>query len=139
MKYAGSGAKARAAKVGVAALAVVAPLAMTAGSAQACGGCDDGDITVRVSDETPASGQQFIARGKLTMGGLPAEDHVVKVQTYRDGAWEQITGARVLTNDEGKYRVRLILSMKGKRLLRVVGVGQGDEPTERQRFTVRVH
>jgi hypothetical protein len=126
-------------RIGAAAVVALAPLALAAAPAQACGGCDDGDITVRVSDTTPASGQQFIARGKLTMGGLPAADHVVRVQTFRGGEWVAISGARVTTNEDGKYRVRLILSMKGKRVLRVVGVGQGDEPTERQRFTVRVH
>lgn len=132
------GAKALA-KVGATALAVVAPLAMVAGPAQACGGCDDGSITVHVSDSTPASGEQFIARGRLIMGGLPAEDHVVKVQTYRDGTWVAVTGARVLTNEEGRYRVRLILSMKGERLLRVFGIGQNGLPNEIERFTVVVH
>ena len=44
----------------------------TSATAQCKGGCDDGAITVRVSDATPASGQQFIARGTLTIGGLPA-------------------------------------------------------------------
>lgn len=123
----------------IAAVLSFAPVVALQGSAQACGGCDDGDITVRVSDSTPASGEQFIARGKLIMGGLPAGDHVVKVQTWRDGAWEQISGAKMHTSSDGTYRMRLILSQKGERTLRVVGVGQGDEPTERQRFSVTVH
>jgi hypothetical protein len=108
-------------------------------SAQCKGGCDDGDITVKVSDSTPASGQQFIVRGKLTMGGLPADDHVVKVQSKLSGRWQQISGARMTTDADGRYRLRLILQTTGKRELRVLGIGEGDEPNEAQRFVVRVH
>lgn len=123
--------------VGIAAMSVLAPLAIAAVPAQAV---EDGTsrITVRVSDTTPNSGEQFVARGKFTVDGQPADDHVVKVQAWRDGEWKQLTGARMLTNDEGRYRMRLILSQKGERLLRVVGVGQGDEPNARKRFTVVV-
>ena len=124
----------------VTAALALAPVVGLQGPAQACyGGCDDGDISVRVSDSTPASGEQFIARGKLIMGGLPAADHVVKVQAWRDGSWQQLTGASLRTGSDGSYRMRLILSQTGERKLRVVGVGQGDEPTERQRFSVTVH
>jgi hypothetical protein len=127
-------------RIAATALAVAAPALAFAAPAQACyGGCDDGDISVHVSDSTPASGQQFIARGQLIMGGLPAANHVVKFQTYRNGAWEPISGARMTTDSDGKYRMRLILSQTGTRTLRVVGVGVGPEPTERQKFTVTVH
>ena len=105
--------------------------------AQACA-CDDAEISVRVSDATPASGQQFRARGRLIMGGLPAPAHTVKVQARRGGQWVPLRGARVQTNDEGRYRVRLVLSQRGSRLLRVAGVGEGTEPTQRQRFRVTV-
>lgn len=123
--------------VGIAAMSVLAPLAFAAVPAQAV---EDSTsrITVRVSDPTPNSGEQFVARGKFTVDGQPADDHVVKVQAWRDGEWKQLTGARMLTNDEGRYRMRLILSQKGERLLRVVGVGQDDEPNARKRFTVVV-
>jgi hypothetical protein len=127
-------------RIAVTALVVAAPAFAFAEPAQACsGGCDDSTITVHVSDDTPASGQQFIARGKLIMGGLPAPDHTVKFQRRVNGSWERITGARMQTNSEGKYRMRLILSTRGKRVLRAVGVGQGDEPTQFEKFTVRVH
>jgi hypothetical protein len=127
-------------RVALAAVAVAAPLVAFAGPAQACyGGCDDSTITVHVSDDTPASGQQFIARGRLIMGGLPAADHVVRFQTYRNGSWEPIKGAHMLTDSDGKYRMRLILSQTGHRVLRAVGVGEGDEPTQRERFSVTVH
>jgi hypothetical protein len=127
-------------RIAVAALAVAAPVVAVAGPAQACyGGCDDSTITVHVSDDTPASGQQFIARGKLIMGGLPAADHLVKFQRKVNGSWEPVTGARIQTDSDGKYRMRLILSTTGRRVLRAVGVGQGDEPTQFERFTVTVH
>jgi hypothetical protein len=116
---------------------------VAAPAAQACpvgggGGCDDSDISVRVSDVGVASGQQFVARGLLIMGGLPAPDHTVRVMALRGDEWTRLPGATVLTNDEGRYRVRLALAQRGERTLRVVGVGQGDEPTQFQRFTVRV-
>ena len=128
-------------RVALAAVAVGASIVGFVGPSQAAcyGGCDDSSITVHVSDDTPASGQQFIARGQLIMGGLPAPDHVVRFQTYRNGVWEPIKGAHMLTNSEGKYRMRLILSQTGRRVLRAVGVGEGREPTQRERFTVRVH
>lgn len=97
------------------------------------------DITVRVSDRTPASGQQFIVRGRLDVGGRPGVGKPVTVQTWRAGHWEPIRGARVTTNSEGRYRVRLILQAKGERLLRVSSVIEKGFHTERQRFTVRVH
>lgn len=121
------------------ALAVTTAVVASAVPAQACGGCDDADISVRVSDATPASGQQFLARGRLIMGGLPAPEHTVKVQARRGGEWVLLRGARVQTNDEGRYRMRLVLSQQGTRVLRVVGVGERAEPTQRQRFTVTVH
>lgn len=127
-------------RVAAVAVAVAAPAIAFASPAQACsGGCDDSDISVHVSDSTPASGQQFIVRGKLVMGGLPASDHVVKIQTKLNGTWQPIKGVRMSTDSDGKYRLRVILSTKGKRMLRAVGVGQGDEPTQRQQFSVTVH
>jgi hypothetical protein len=127
---------------GITALMIPAGVLAAAPSANAeCqGGCDDGAISVRVSDSTPASGQQFVARGSLVIGGRPAPAHTVKVQTLLGGQWKPIAGARVTTDADGRYRVRLILSTKGDRVLRVVGLGRGaDEKTERKRFTVRVH
>lgn len=119
-------------------LAVATAMVGFVAPAQACA-CDDAEIRVRVSDPTPASGQQFRARGLLIMGGLPAPDHTVKVQARRGGQWVPLRGARVETNDEGRYRVRLVLSQRGARVLRVAGVGEGGEPTQRRRFRVTVH
>ncbi len=84
------------------------------------------------------SGERFVARGLLITGGLPAPDHTVRVMSMRAGEWTRMPGAQVLTNDEGRYRVRLSLAQRGERTLRVVGVGEGKEPTQFQRFTLRV-
>ncbi len=97
--------------------ALVAPSASAQQSAPA-----NPRISAFVSDSTPASGEQFVVRGKFFRFGEPAADRPVKVQAWRDGAWNQLTGARVTTNDEGGYRMRLILSQTGQRDLRVVGV-----------------
>jgi hypothetical protein len=97
------------------------------------------DITVSVSDRSLASGQTFRIRGRFIDSGRLAVDNVVKVQTRRNHRWVPIRGARVRTNDRGRYRMRLILSQPGWRLLRVVGVDQGPGPNCYQRFRVRVH
>jgi hypothetical protein len=115
-----------------------APVALACGGAGG-GGCDDSDISVRVSDATPASGEQFAARGQLIMGGLPAAGHTVRAMALRAGEWTRLPGAQVVTNDDGRYRVRLALAQRGERTLRVVGVGQDREPTQFERFTIRVH
>src|SRR5215213_8759871 len=54
-------------------------------------------ISVFVSDSTPASGEQFVVRGRFVRFGEPAADRPVKVQAWRDGAWSRLTGARVTT------------------------------------------
>lgn len=79
-------------------------------------------ITVSASDSEVDPGEQFALRGRLTTeGGRALAGGVVRVQTFRDGAWEDLPGAQVTTNDEGRYRVRVVLSQKGERGLRVVG------------------
>lgn len=96
-------------------------------------------ITAVPSDTTPASGQEFRVRGAFTVDGQPAVDRPVKVQTWRNDAWEQLKGAKVNTNDEGRYQVRVILQQKGERLLRVVGVSPEGIRNAYHRFTVTVH
>jgi len=97
-------------------------------------------ITARASDATPASGQQLVLRGVLRSEGAGVSDATVRVKTYRNGEWVRLRGAVVSTNDEGRYRVRLVLSMKGDRRLRVVGNPKGDDiRTARKDLTVTVH
>lgn len=95
-------------------------------------------ISVHASDSTPASGEQFVVRGTFGTTSAAASDRPVKVQAYRDGAWHQLTGARVMTNDEGVYRCRVILSQTGKRVLRVVGVAPEGSRNAFHKFSVTV-
>lgn len=87
----------------------------------------DSRITVRASDDDVRSGEQFVLRGRLTSEGAPVAGAPVRVKTYRGGAWVALDGAVVRTGSEGRYRVRVVLSMKGDRRLRVVGNPPGDD------------
>jgi hypothetical protein len=121
-------------------VAAVAPIIALAPAALAGGeGCGAGfdELTVKVSDSTPASGQEFIAHGMLVEMGMTGKDHAIRVQSRSGGSWHPV--AHVRTNEDGKYRVRLILSTTGRRVLRVVAVGQGDEQNQATRFVVHVH
>lgn len=97
-------------------------------------------ITVHPSDTTVASGEEFVLRGRLTRHGEPIEDGRVRVAArYPDGDWDNLSGAVVSTNSEGRYRVRVILSMTGNRDLRVVGNPPGDRVRSSRAYTtVRV-
>ncbi len=120
-----------------AALTLAAPATALTAPADAAVCCPT--ITVRVSDPTPASGQTFRIRGRfLQPAGQPAVNRIVKVQALRNDRWVALSGAQVRTDDEGRYRMRLVLSQRGRRLLRVVGVNPGDRPNAVRRFTVRV-
>lgn len=96
-------------------------------------------ITVRISDPTPASGQTMVLRGRYLLAGSPAAGHKVKVQTYRNGGYDTISGATVLTRSDGRYRVRLVLQARGVRDLRAVGVAGGHRENSYHRFVVEVH
>ena len=54
--------------------------------------------------------------------GAVAAGHTVRLQSYGDGSWTKIVGARVRTGADGRYRLRVILLVRGVRDLRVVGV-----------------
>ena len=123
----------------VGAAVALAPAVAFAPSALAGGGCGGGFnlLTANVSDKTPASGEQFIVRGKLVEMGMTGKDHAIRVQTYLNGGWQPI--ARVRTDQDGKYRVRVILSTPGQRILRVVAPAGSNEDNQHTRFVVRVH
>ena len=76
-------------------------------------------VSVSTTDATPASGQTFRLYGTVRSEGhkVPA---TIRVQTYRNGHWVQMSGAVMQTNRDDSYRIRVILQMKGKRQLRVV-------------------
>lgn len=96
-------------------------------------------ITAHPSDDRVSSGEQFRVRGLLTINGHPALDKMVKIQALYGDDWRNIRGARVSTGDDGRYRVRVVLSMKGKRALRAVGITPSpDRPNPKKRFAVNV-
>lgn len=128
-------------KIAAAALVAAIPLsavaAFAAGSAEAA--APHASITAMVSDPTPASGKAFTVSGTFTENNKAAAGQVVKIQTLRNGTWQPITGARERTTGAGGYKLKVILSSKGARQLRVVGVGTGHERNARQPFAVTVH
>lgn len=84
-------------------------------------------VTVHASDPTPGSGREFVLAGRLTgPSGGALDNGAVRVQTLRAGEWTNLTGAHVTTGSDGRYRVRVVLSQRGKRDLRVVGDPAGD-------------
>jgi hypothetical protein len=124
---------------GAAALALIAPVTLAAGSAQGAS-VPPSSITVKTSDSTPASGQAFLINGMFTAQGKPADHYLVKAQSLdAAGHWVQLAGAQVDTTSTGTYQLHLILSAKGVRQLRVMGVVPGPAPDAFKRFTVTVH
>lgn len=113
-------------------LPVTLGLAAAVGSAAMLAGPADAETTPRArvsaaaSDTTPASGQEFVLTGRLTGPLGVGRAGVVKVQTLRNGVFVDLAGARVATDGDGDYRVRVILSQTGDRTLRVVGNPAGD-------------
>lgn len=96
-------------------------------------------VTVHSTDYTPASGQTFSLYGAVWSEGarVPA---TIRVKTFRNGAWVQLRGAVMETNRFNRYRIRIVLQMKGERLLRVIGNPTGDDiRTARKTITVTVH
>lgn len=117
--------------------AAVIAAGLTAVPAYAAEAAAPPQITARVTDSTPASGETFRVAGVLSRDGDALAGKTVKVQTLRNGAWQNISGASMATSSTGKYNLRLVLSQKGERKLRVVGVVPGVDPAKR--FTVTVH
>lgn len=96
-------------------------------------------VTVQSTDYTPASGETFRLYGAVWSDGarVPA---TIRVKTYRHGEWVQLPGAVMETNRYDRYRIRVVLRMRGERLLRVIG--DPDNPaiaTARKTITVTVH
>ncbi len=123
---------------GVAALATLVPLTASA-PAVAQPSAFTASITAHASDPTPAAGQTFRVRGLFLVNGEPAKGHLVKIQELRHDQWQPLVGARIRANEEGRYRLRLTLKLKGQNVLRAVGVTGDGHPNAIKRFTVTVH
>ncbi|WP_109508630.1 hypothetical protein [Nocardioides speluncae] len=117
--------------------AAVVAAGLTALPAYAAEAAAPAQITARVTDSTPASGETFRVAGVLTRDGDTLAGKKVQVQTLRNGTWQNISGASMATSSTGKYNLRLILSQKGERKLRVVATVPGNDPAKR--FVVTVH
>lgn len=123
---------------GAVALATLAPLSVVAPTA-AQTSTFTASITAHASDTTPAAGQTFRVRGLFMINGHPAEGHLVKIQELRMGSWHPLKGAQIRANEDGHYRLRVVLRLKGKNLLRAVGVTGDGHRNAFRRFTVTVH
>lgn len=77
-------------------------------------------VTVHTTDATPAAGQTFRLYGAVWSEGERVAA-TIRVKTFRDGKWVQLKGAVMDTNRDNRYRIRVILQLKGKQQLRVVG------------------
>lgn len=121
-----------------AAAALTAPV-LVAGPAHAG---YDANITIHASDSTVRSGEQFRVHGKYLFGdGTPVRNKLVRVQSKNaNGSWVRLRGAKLRTNSEGRYRIRVVLSRKGERMLRVRAQGPGPHsaPLRSKPITVRV-
>ena len=96
-------------------------------------------VTVTSTDYTPASGETFRLYGAVRSEGerVPA---TIRVKTYRNGEWVRLPGAVMHTNSYDRYRIRIVLQMKGERLLRVIGdPDDAGIATARKTITVTVH
>jgi hypothetical protein len=107
--------------------------------AQAADDLAPSTVKVRTTDDTPASGETFRLKGAAWSEGerVPA---AIRVQAWRNGEWVQLHGARMHTNSDDLYNMRIILQQKGERTLRVVANPDGDDiKAARQEITVTVH
>ncbi len=93
-------------------------------------------VTLRASDHEVDPGEQFVLRGRMTSEGDAVAGSPVRVQAYRAGGWVNLRGAVVSTNDNGYYRVRVVLSSGGDRDLRVVANPAGDTIRTARAYTV---
>ena len=96
-------------------------------------------VNVRTTDDTPQSGETFRLKGAAFSEGVKVPA-TIRVQAWRNGEWVQLDGARMHTNTDDNYNMRVILQTKGERTLRVVANPDGDDiKTARQAITVTVH
>ena len=97
-------------------------------------------ITAHPSKSNVNSGEQFRVHGLFTINGNPAVNRTVKIQSKTADGWKNLTGAHVSTGSDGRYGLRLVLSQKGKRSLRAVGITPSTSvPNPKAPFTVTVH
>ena len=120
----------------LAAGATVVSLTPTAAAAEAAAGAKSA-ITVRASDHHEVDpGEQFVLRGRMSSQGSPVAGATVRVQAYRDGGWEPLSGAVVRPRSDRPYRRRVVVLSGGDRDLRVVGRPESDRIRVARGYTV---
>lgn len=119
-----------------AAAALVAPV-LVAGPAHAG---YDASIGIHATDTHVRSGQQFRVHGKYLLGnGRPVRNKMVRVQSKNpNGRWVNLKGAHLRTNSEGHYRIRVVLSRKGERKLRVRAHAPGPNTPPLRSHPIRI-
>lgn len=96
-------------------------------------------VTVQSTDYTPAAGQTFRLYGAVWSKGIrvPA---TIRVKTFNHGQWVMLRGAVMHTTLDNRYRIRIILRLKGPQMLRVIGDPDTTSiATARKTITVTVH
>lgn len=96
-------------------------------------------VTVQSTDYTPAVGQTFRLYGAVWSQGVrvPA---TIRVKTFNQGRWVLLRGAVMHTTLDNRYRIRIILRLKGPQMLRVIGDPDTTSiATARKTITVTVH
>jgi hypothetical protein len=95
-------------------------------------------VTAQATDTTPSSGQTIRVSGTVSSkgDGVPG---TITVKAFKSGKWVPLTGVKMHTDSAGNYTIRVVLSAKGERQLRVVA--NPDAPgigTSRSTFSVTV-
>lgn len=99
----------------------------------------EANITAHPTKSKVQSGEQFRVHGVFTINGSAAVNRTVKIQSKSSDGWQNLTGAHVSTGSDGRYGLRVVLSMKGKRTLRAVGITPSSSvPDPKALFTVTV-
>lgn len=122
---------------GAAASALVAPILVSGPAAHAG---YDARVTIHATDHRVQSGEQFRVHGKYLFGdNTPVKNRMVRVQSKNtNGKWVRLKGAQLRTNSEGRYRIRVALSRKGVRKLRVRAHGPGPTTSPMFSKTIRI-
>lgn len=117
--------------------ALVAPV-LIAGPANAG---YDARVSIHATDHHVRSGEQFRVHGRYLFGdNRPVTNKMIRVQSKNpNGRWVNLRGAHLRTNSSGGYRIRVVLSRKGVRKLRVKAQGPDRHTPALRSKAIRVH
>lgn len=95
-------------------------------------------VSAKTASTTVTAGHTFAVHGRYFYLGRKVDGGHVKVQAKTNGRWVDVKGARVVTNADGRYRVRLSLSKLGTRRLSVLAWQDNKQGVAIKNFTVTV-